>query len=187
MQAPPRRQFSCFTSTQYRIIKNGFTSDKHGIWANDSNGIIPAKLNLRRMDNRGDTSKRSPLIPERKLDISNGNLRNLVAGDLSGCQSDCCSGATHRREGFERIGIREKLNFYNIARASGGETRSLLYVIEDNYPEYANECAAIREETIQAGRKITGLISSFKKRQAFITISALFTLATVTSFFFIVS
>jgi len=102
-------------------------------------------------------------------------------GLCSQIQRSSVSVMTNLAEGFERIGGQEKLHFYNIARASGGVTRSLLYVIEDNYPEFANECVAIREETIQAGRKITGLISSFKKRQAFITISALLTLATVTS------
>src|ERR1039457_6057299 len=37
-------------------------------------------------------------------------------------------------EGFERQHIQEKLQFYNVARGSTAEVRSLLYVIEDNFP-----------------------------------------------------
>ncbi len=105
----------------------------------------------------------------------NDNLKRDY-GLCSQIQRSSVSVMTNIAEGFERIGTPEKLNFYNIARASAGETRSLLYVIEDNYPEHADICVEIRQETIQVGRKITGLISSFKKRQAFITISALITL-----------
>lgn len=105
----------------------------------------------------------------------NDNLKRDY-GLCSRIQRSSVSVMTNIAEGFERIGTPEKLNFYNIARASAGETRSLLYVIEDNYPEHADICVEIRQETIQVGRKITGLISSFKKRQAFITISALITL-----------
>jgi four helix bundle protein len=39
---------------------------------------------------------------------------------------------TNVAEGFERTGAQEKLQSYNIARASAGEVRSLLYVVEDN-------------------------------------------------------
>lgn len=104
-------------------------------------------------------------------------------GLCSQIQRSAVSAMTNIAEGFERTGQQEKLHFYNIARASGGETRSLLYVIEDSYPEFSTECIAIRVETIKVGRKITGLISSYKKRQAFTTISVLFTLATVTGIF----
>src|SRR5437660_7716509 len=37
-------------------------------------------------------------------------------------------------EGFERHHIAEKIQFYNVARGSSAEVRSLLYVIQDNYP-----------------------------------------------------
>jgi four helix bundle protein len=35
-------------------------------------------------------------------------------------------------EGFERTHLPEKIQFYNVARGSTGEVRSLLYVISDN-------------------------------------------------------
>lgn len=87
---------------------------------------------------------------------------------------------TNIAEGFERAGTQEKLNFYNIARASAGETRSLLYVIEDNYPEASDRCDSLRQQTTAVGRRITGLITSFRKRQAFITLGMLITLGTLT-------
>ena len=37
-------------------------------------------------------------------------------------------------EGFERMHLQEKIQFYNVARVSGAEVRSLLYVVEDSYP-----------------------------------------------------
>ncbi len=127
--------------------------------------------------------KESRVVVQRVYELTRNEGLKRDFGLCDQIQRSSVSVMTNIAEGFERTGGQEKLHFYNIARASGGETRSLLYVIEDNYSEYADECAAIRAEVIQAGRKITGLISSFKKRQAFITISALFTLAAVTSIF----
>ena len=37
-------------------------------------------------------------------------------------------------EGFERLHVQEKLQFYNVARGSSAEVRSLLYVVEEQLP-----------------------------------------------------
>ena len=46
-------------------------------------------------------------------------------------QRAAVSAMTNIAEGFERIHIAEKIQFYNIARASCGEVRSLVYVMLD--------------------------------------------------------
>jgi four helix bundle protein len=71
---------------------------------------------------------------------------------------------TNTAEGFERTGIQETQNFYNIARASCGECRSLLYVIEDNYTDLAGEAACLRSRCIPIGIKLTRLIQSTQTR-----------------------
>jgi four helix bundle protein len=68
-------------------------------------------------------------------------------------------------EGFERRHIQEKLQFYNVARSSTGEVRSLLYVIEDNYPGCASAAVELREQTVQTGKLISGLIQSTERRR----------------------
>ena len=44
-------------------------------------------------------------------------------------QRAAVSAMTNLAEGFERVGEGEKLQFWNIARASAGEVKSLLYVM----------------------------------------------------------
>ena len=68
-------------------------------------------------------------------------------------------------EGFERSHLPEKLQFYNVARGSTAEVRSLLYVIEDNFPERASVAAALRDEVILAGKLVSGLIRSTEERK----------------------
>ena len=68
-------------------------------------------------------------------------------------------------EGFERGHIQEKLQFYNIARGSTAEVRSLLYVIEDNFPVCADTAVQLREQTASTGRLVTGLIQSTERRR----------------------
>jgi four helix bundle protein len=67
-------------------------------------------------------------------------------------------------EGFERTHLAEKLQAYNVARASCGEVRSLLYVIEDNYPGKVSIVRATRAIAGQAGSLVTGLTASTRRR-----------------------
>ena len=76
------------------------------------------------------------------------------------------SSMSNLAEGFERIHLPEKLQYYNVARASTGETRSLLYVIEDNYPEAAPAALALRAEAITVGQLTSGLIRSTEQRKS---------------------
>jgi four helix bundle protein len=69
-------------------------------------------------------------------------------------------------EGFERHDLSEKLQFYNVARGSNAEARSLLYIIEDNFPESAVSAAALREEIVSVGKLVSGLIRSAKERKS---------------------
>jgi four helix bundle protein len=68
-------------------------------------------------------------------------------------------------EGFERTHLAEKLQAYNIARASCGEVRSLLYVIEDNYRTTAPVAVKVRAAAGEAGALISGLIASTNRRK----------------------
>jgi four helix bundle protein len=86
-------------------------------------------------------------------------------GLCSQVQRASVSVMTNLAEGFERHHLAEKLQFYNVARGSCGEVRSLLYVVEDNYPTLGAEAARIREETVIVGKLVTGLIQSTEGRR----------------------
>lgn len=69
-------------------------------------------------------------------------------------------------EGFERMHLPEKSQFYNVARSSAGEVRSLLYVIEDNYPACADVATRLRDEVSRTGQLVSGLIRSTERRRS---------------------
>ncbi|MFZ0917207.1 MAG: hypothetical protein WAN04_09970, partial [Candidatus Udaeobacter sp.] len=50
------------------------------------------------------------------------------------------------------------IQFYNIARGSTGEVRSLLYVISDNYPRSAPVAERLRGTSISVGKLVSGLL-----------------------------
>ena len=68
-------------------------------------------------------------------------------------------------EGFERQHLQEKLQFYNVARGSSAEVRSLLCVIADNYPRLSAEAGVICGRAVATGKLVTGLIHSTESRK----------------------
>ena len=69
-------------------------------------------------------------------------------------------------EGFERAHIPEKSQFYNIARGSAAEVRSLLFVIEDNFPKSAPASTLLRGRVVSIGKLVSGLIRSTESRKS---------------------
>ena len=75
-----------------------------------------------------------------------------LARDVGLCgqvQRAAVSIMSHVAEGFERLHVPEKLQFYNVARGSSAEVRSLLYVVEDNYPSLAAQSASLRKDVVR--------------------------------------
>ena len=101
--------------------------------------------------------------------------RNLCAhapvegiGRFSALQSGAsCGGVDYveHRRGFERTHLQEKIQFYNVARGSAGEVRSLLYVISDNFTDATAEAERLRDEVTRVGKLVTGLLNSTVRRR----------------------
>ena len=81
-------------------------------------------------------------------------------------QRAAVSAMTNIAEGFERIHPGEKLQFYNVARASCGEVRSLSYAMLDATYISETEHKALLELVAQTGRLVFGLIRSTRARIA---------------------
>ena len=71
-------------------------------------------------------------------------------------------------EGFERTHLQEKIQFYNVARGSAGEVRSLLCVISDNFSEAAAAAERLRDEVTTVGKLVTGLLNSTTRRRGIV-------------------
>lgn len=65
-------------------------------------------------------------------------------------------------EGWESHHVAEKIQFYNIARRSCGEVRSMTYVLLDNHFIEASEHIALREQCVRSGKLISGLMRSLQ-------------------------
>lgn len=70
-------------------------------------------------------------------------------------------------EGFERKTRVEFARFLDIAKASAGELRSLLYVAEDLGYLNSENAEALRNKTATLSRGIAALTRSLRKRAAF--------------------
>jgi len=67
-------------------------------------------------------------------------------------------------EGFETLHIAEKKQFYNCARRSCGEVRSMSYVLLDNQFVTPNEQQALLNDCVRSGKLVSGLIRSLDSR-----------------------
>ena len=92
--------------------------------------------------------------------------RNILKAHMGSGTLEHDAGITSQaKEGFERTHLPEKIQFYNIARGSTGEVRSLLYVISDNYPRSAPIPERLRGIAISVGKLISGLLQSTERER----------------------
>lgn len=110
---------------------------------------------------------------QKARELTNGVYRICRAAPLKNdfglrdqLQRAAVSAMTNLAEGFERTGPGEKLQFWNIARASAGEAKSLLYIVYDN--QLADEAAVknLQAVAIQVSALTQGLVNSFNKRKS---------------------
>lgn len=81
-------------------------------------------------------------------------------------QRAAVSAMTNVAEGFERIHLPEKIQYYNVARASCGEVRSLTYIVTDAGYLHPEEQAHLPALAVRTGKLLTGLIQATQARQS---------------------
>ena len=93
---------------------------------------------------------------------------NEVCRDFGICgqlQRAAVSIMSNIAEGFERMHLAEKIQSYNVARGSTAEVRSLLYVIDDNFPNSAVLSSALRDDVASVGKLVKSLLRSTESRR----------------------
>ena len=68
-------------------------------------------------------------------------------------------------EGWESLHPAEKVQFYNVARRSCGEVRSMSYVLIDNAYVSDAEHRDIYDRAVRCGKLVTGLMHSAERRK----------------------
>lgn len=77
-------------------------------------------------------------------------------------QRAAVSAMNNLAEGFERQGKQEKWHFYNIAKGSSGEVKSICYVISDNELAPLADVTLIQSLASDTSALIQGLMRSTK-------------------------
>jgi four helix bundle protein len=112
-----------------------------------------------------DTWQASRLLVNKIYELTRSSELSRDFGICDQLQRASVSIMSNIAEGFERLHVQEKLQFYNVARGSTAEVRSLLYVVEDNFPGSASDSAALRLQIVSIGKLVTGLIRSTERRK----------------------
>ena len=105
-------------------------------------------------------------IVRRIYDLTRGEPLCRDFGICGQVQRASVSIMSNIAEGFERTHISEKTQFYNVARGSTAEVRSLLYAIEDNFPSSVADSARLRDAVVSVGKLVSGLIRATERRKA---------------------
>jgi four helix bundle protein len=80
-------------------------------------------------------------------------------------QRAATSAMTNIAEGFERLHVAEKIQFWNIAKGSAGEVKSLLYVVLDNQLGLEKDVLANQSLAGEVSALTQGLMNSTDRKR----------------------